>query len=71
MDRATIELIRDTDPNHPYPWRFAITYNGNRHVYCGLPNKCETPEEALGRAIERLALHDNGTHDQVYVLPES
>ncbi len=49
---SVIELIRDVEPGHPYPWRFAITHKGVRHVFAGLPNQCATPGQALKRASD-------------------
>jgi len=68
-DRATsIELIKDDygELNHPYPWRFAVTFKGRRHEYTGLPNKCETPGKALRRAQQRLRWMEDGTYSDRY-----
>lgn len=65
-EHATIEVWRIDADWHPYPWRFAVTFRGERHLYAGIPNQCETEAEALERARERAGWLEDGTYDQHY-----
>lgn len=65
---TVIELIQDDygDLVHPYPWRFAIRFKGERHEFAGIPNKCKSPGAALRRAQTRLRWMENGTFKEKY-----
>jgi hypothetical protein len=65
-EKATIEVFRIKEDWHPYPWRFTVTFKGVRHQYAGIPNQCETEEEATERARERAGWLEDGTHDDRY-----
>ncbi|MCM2310306.1 MAG: hypothetical protein NDI84_02785 [Steroidobacteraceae bacterium] len=38
MAKAQIEVFKRGEEGHPYPWMFAVTYDGVRHEFCGIPN---------------------------------
>jgi hypothetical protein len=54
-------------PNHPYPWRFNITYQGATHIFAGMPNMCSTKRQALKRAWWRAKWLIEGTFEQKYL----
>ena len=65
-EKAEIEVWRIAEEWHPYPWRFAVTFNGKRHVYAGVPNQCETRRQASMRARWRARWFEDGTYSQHY-----
>ena len=36
-----------------FPWRFAVTHDGKRRIFVGVPNYCRTKRSALRRAWYR------------------
>jgi hypothetical protein len=63
----TVEVWNILEPNHPYPWRFAITdaFKG-RLMYAGVPNQCESKQSALRRAWWRCKWLSDGTYANRY-----
>lgn len=45
-----VEVWKSPEPRHPAPWRFAVSHQGQRHEFIGVPNQCETKRKALKRA---------------------
>lgn len=66
--KAAIEVWKIDEPMHPYPWRFAVTFNGVQHEFTGLENQCETKRQAAARASWRARWLENGTYNQRYRL---
>lgn len=63
----TIEVWRDPEPGHPYPWRFAvIDQHGKRWMFAGIPNQCETKRAATMRAKWRAKWMADGTFHNRY-----
>jgi hypothetical protein len=65
-EKAIIEVYRCKEDWHPYPWRFAVTYQGVRHVFAGLPNQCETKRAASIRARYRAKWLEDGSYSKRY-----
>lgn len=65
-EKAIVEVWNINQAGHPYPWRFAVTYNGVRHEFSGIPNKCETRRQASCRARWRARWLENGTYNKRY-----
>ena len=61
-----IEVYRVDEDWHPYPWRFAITHDGKRHKYAGIPNQCATKRSAAIRAWWRVRWLKDGTYSSRY-----
>lgn len=61
-----IEVWAIDEPNHPYPWRYAVSFQGARHIFAGIPNQCETIAEALVKAHERAAWLEDGSFSERY-----
>ncbi len=58
---AVIEVWKQAfDFPHPYPWRFAVTYQGTRHTYVGVPNQCASWRSAFMRAWWRARWLERG-----------
>lgn len=65
-DRATIEVWRIPEARHPYPWRFAVSFQGVRHVFAGIPNQCESRRSAAMRARWRAKWLEDGSYTRRY-----
>lgn len=48
------------------PWRFAVTHNGKRRAFRGVPNYVETKAKALKRAWYRAKWLANGEYETRY-----
>lgn len=66
MKKAAIEVYRSGYDDHPYPWRFKVTFDGVTHEFAGVPNQCETPRQAAARARWRARWLENGTFHTRY-----
>jgi hypothetical protein len=64
--KAVIDVYRIPEDWHPYPWRFAVTFNGQRHTFAGLANQCERRGQAMARAVWRARWLEQGTYDLRY-----
>ena len=68
LHEQVIEVFKIKHESHPYPWMFKIhTNEGKTICFAGIPNKCETLNEALERASERASWIADGSHDNRYV----
>jgi hypothetical protein len=65
-EKATVEVFKVGQDWHPYPWRFAVTFQGVRHEFAGLPNQCATRRQASGRARWRARWLEDGTYAKRY-----
>lgn len=65
-DKALIEVFRGAPDWHPYPWRYAVTYRGERHEFAGLPNQCATKRQASIRARWRAKWLEDGSFARRY-----
>ena len=66
MDKADISVFRCKQENHPYPWRFSVTYEGVRHDFYGTPNQCPTRRSAYMRAFWRAKWLECGIFEKKY-----
>jgi hypothetical protein len=66
MAKAQIEVFKRGEEGHPYPWMFAVTYDGVRHEFCGIPNQCATKRAATMRARWRAKWLEDGTYNSRY-----
>ena len=64
--KATIEVFRCHEDWHPYPWRFAVTYDGVRHTFAGIPNQCTSKRSASVRARYRAKWLEDGSFSKRY-----
>lgn len=66
MNKPIIEVWRIEEDRHPYPWRYAVSHAGRRHVFAGIPNQCESIAEALALAHERAQWLEDGSFCERY-----
>ena len=51
-----------------YPWRYAVTYSGQRREFSGVPNYLETKKAALKKAWWRAKWMHDGSFSERYKL---
>jgi hypothetical protein len=61
-----VELFRQTEENHPYPWMFRIHWKGETWNFAGTPNQCATKREAAMRAWWRVRWMLSGEFEKRY-----
>ncbi len=66
-EKAIIEVFKNEGDWHPYPWMFAVTHNGVRHVFIGIQNQCATKRAATMRARWRARWLEDGTYARRHV----
>lgn len=63
-----VRAIKIETGAHPYPWVFDIfdPQTSKTHAFRGMPNRCETPNQALKRGWYRAKWLREGTFENRY-----
>ena len=60
-----VKIWRD-ELSTPYPWRFSIFRGEKEYLFAGIPNKCETEEEVVSRALSKLEMMARGEFEVLF-----